>query len=98
MNKPRYHYLYGGEQDILALATTLLFGIARNHAFEQGNKRAGFIAAVMFLEMNGYMLTVADTELFGELVLQVINGEISEASFTKTMQIFIAELADYVAD
>ncbi|WP_414471678.1 type II toxin-antitoxin system death-on-curing family toxin [Microvirga sp. M2] len=92
--KPRAHYHYAGERDLLTLATTLLFGIARNHAFEQGNKRAGFIAAVIFLEMNGYMLTIADTEELGDWVLQVLNGDMTEKQFAEALRPFATEFYD----
>lgn len=95
LDKPRSHYHYGGEEDVLALATTLLFGICRNHPFEQGNKRTGFIAAVAFLDLNGYMLTVVDTALIGEFVLQVINGDMTEDQFVRTMDTFVAPKAEY---
>ena len=95
VERPRWHYYYGGEDDVLCLATSLLFGICQNHPFEQGNKRTGFIAAVAFLDLNGYMLTVADTALIGEFVLQVINGDMTEAQFVLTMDTFVAPKADY---
>ena len=47
----RFHY--DGVEDVVSLATTLLFAVARNHPFEQGNKRTGFLAAVVFLETDG---------------------------------------------
>ncbi len=43
-----------GERDVVRLATTLLYGVAKNHAFEQGNKRTATVAALVFLEVNGY--------------------------------------------
>jgi death on curing protein len=54
--KPINRFHYDGVEDVLSLAMTLLFGVARNHAFEQGNKRTGFLAAVVFLEANGYTI------------------------------------------
>ena len=47
------HWEYG-EDDMLTLAIILLVGIARNHAFLQGNKRTAFISAEVFLNVNGY--------------------------------------------
>lgn len=34
--RPRNHFLYEDEDDALSLAVTLLFGLARNHAFQTG--------------------------------------------------------------
>jgi len=45
--KPRHHFQYGGEEDIATLACVLLFGIARNHPFEQGNKRTALACALL---------------------------------------------------
>ena len=44
---------------IEAKAATLLFGIARNHAFMDGNKRVAVLATLQFLNMNGYDLDLA---------------------------------------
>jgi death-on-curing protein len=54
VHRPRNLYLYEGESDVVALASSLLFAIARNHPFVQGNKRTAFAAALIFLENNGY--------------------------------------------
>ncbi len=43
-----------GEEDIVALAVALMAGVARAHAFEQGNKRTAFGALWHFLRLNGY--------------------------------------------
>jgi len=44
-------------------AARLLFGIANNHAFIDGNKRTAVHAMEMFLQINGYVLDCSDTEL-----------------------------------
>lgn len=43
---------------LAAMAAALLEGLARNHPFIDGNKRAAFLAALSFLEANGYPLMV----------------------------------------
>lgn len=55
----RPHASYGGEEfypTIGEKAATLLFGIARNHAFIDGNKRIAVLATLLFLNRNGYDL------------------------------------------
>jgi death on curing protein len=69
-----------GEPDAIDLAAAYGFGISRNHAFIDGNKRTGFVAAVMFLRLNGYKL-VADDASKVLTMLAVAAGEISEAEF-----------------
>ena len=43
-------YVHDG---VAAMAAAYLFHIARNHPFHDGNKRAGVLAALVFLEVNG---------------------------------------------
>jgi death-on-curing protein len=45
-----------GEPDMADLAATLAFGIARNHPFVDGNKRSAWVAARLFLRLNGAVL------------------------------------------
>jgi death-on-curing protein len=69
-----------GEPDAIDLAAAYGFGISRNHAFIDGNKRTGFVAAILFLRLNGYKL-VADDASKVLTMLAVAAGEISEAEF-----------------
>lgn len=77
-DRPRNLFLYEGEQDMAVLATRLLVGIAHNHAFGQGNKRAAFAAADAFLYLNGYDLALADTVEVADLITRVIASELPE--------------------
>lgn len=69
-----------GEPDASDLAAAYGYGISRNHAFIDGNKRTGFVAAEMFLLLNGCEL-VADDARCAIVMLGVAAGEISEAEF-----------------
>jgi death-on-curing protein len=85
--RPRNHWAYDGEDDIVTLAVALMFGIARNHPFEQGNKRTGLIAAEVFLEMNGYCIRAAeDSDALGEAVVAVIDGRMSDEDFVEMIR------------
>lgn len=75
--KPQNHWHYG-EQDIVTLAVHLLLGIARDHPFEQGNKRTSFAAADAFMFLNGYQLNTPDVDELADLIIQAITGEIDE--------------------
>lgn len=70
-----------GEPTIVELAAAYLFGIARNHAFVDGNKRTAIVAAGTFLAVNGYELTADDGALY-VFVMGVAAGEIDEAGAT----------------
>ena len=69
-----------GESDYADLAASYGFGLAKNHAFVDGNKRAAFLAVGLFLALNGYrlMATQADATL---TMLAVAAGETEESAF-----------------
>lgn len=60
MARPRNRAAYG-DPDLAELAAAYAHGLCKNHGFNDGNKRAAWMAARVFLRMNGYLL-VADTE------------------------------------
>jgi death on curing protein len=70
-----------GEPDVEELAAAYHFGLARNHAFTDGNKRTAIVAAGAFLILNGHQLT-ADQGTVYELVMAVASGEIDEDGAT----------------
>ncbi|HEY3242777.1 MAG TPA: type II toxin-antitoxin system death-on-curing family toxin [Phycisphaerae bacterium] len=63
--------------DLFEMAAAYLFHIVQNHPFVDGNKRAGAVAAIVFLCLNGISLQVAEEE-FEELVLGVAQGHINK--------------------
>jgi death-on-curing protein len=91
VNRPRNHFEYDGEADVLRLAVILMFAICRNHPFRQGNKRTGFVAAVNFLFINGYELNIPDSERLADWIVDVICGRMSEDEFTEILVPHIVE-------
>jgi death on curing protein len=79
LSRPQNLAAYG-KPDASDLAAAYGFGISPNHAFIDGNKRTGFVAAEMFLILNGYQLT-ADDVSSAVVMLAVAAGEITEAEF-----------------
>lgn len=63
--------------DIFEMAAAHLFRIIRNHPFVDGNKRAGAVAAVVFLMLNGRELH-ADEESFEAMVRSVADGKMDK--------------------
>ncbi len=53
--RPQNHFSFG-EEDIFLLAATYAEGLAKNHAFVDGNKRVAYLTADIFLYLNGYDL------------------------------------------
>jgi death-on-curing protein len=71
-----------GESDLAALAAAYAFGIARNHPFVDGNKRAAFAAIIVFLGLNGIDFDVPP-EAATAMVLSLAAGEVSEQSLAR---------------
>ncbi|MCF8160384.1 MAG: type II toxin-antitoxin system death-on-curing family toxin [Polaromonas sp.] len=69
-----------GDPDASALAAEYGYGISRNHAFIDGNKRTGFVAAELFLRLNSHQLIAADADCVLTM-LAVASGELSEDAF-----------------
>ena len=66
--------------DFADLAVSYGYGLARNHPFLDGNKRTAFVAALLFLILNGYRLQAGDADKV-MIMLKVATGEISESDF-----------------
>ncbi len=69
-----------GQPDFADLAAAYGCGIAQNHPFADGNKRAAFMAVGLFLALNGFSLRVGQLEATLTM-LAVAAGEIEEAAF-----------------
>lgn len=79
LGKPQNLLAYG-EPTVFDLAASYGFGLVKNHPFIDGNKRTGFIVAVIFLELNGYNFHA--TEVDAALrTLALAAGEMTEAAF-----------------
>ena len=78
--RPRNLLGYEGVEDIARLAASYAFGLARNHPFVDGNKRAAFIAAALFIRLNGARLSADQVDAY-ETTLRLAAGEIGEAEF-----------------
>ena len=77
LNKHAY-----GETDMAALAAAYGFGIAKNHPFVDGNKRAAFASIVVFLGLNGIDFMVPP-ENATAMILSLAAGEVSEQSLAR---------------
>jgi death on curing protein len=68
------------EVDLAALAAAYGFGLARNRAFVDGNKRIAFIATALFLRLNGYRLASDPLDEI-QTMLSLAARELSEGNF-----------------
>lgn len=60
--------------DLWAKAGALLLSIVKNHALVDGNKRLGWLATAVFLDINGIDVSVASNDDVYELVMDVAAG------------------------
>jgi death-on-curing protein len=79
--RPRQHHAYAASSDVVEMAALYTAGIVRNHPFVDGNKRAGFVAGVLFLELNGFSF-IASEEDASQAVLGLAAGTLDEAAYT----------------
>ncbi len=74
-------YAYGSD-DLAELAAAYGFGLARNHAFVDGNKRIAFLAIVTFLGLNDIDFLVPESDAV-VIMLAVAAGEVGEESLAR---------------
>jgi death-on-curing protein len=79
--RPINKFAYG-ESKLAALAAAYAYGLARNHAFVDGNKRAAFASLIVFLGLNGIDFDVPPAQATA-MILSLAAGEISEASLAR---------------
>lgn len=84
VNRPRQLFAYG-EPDPFALAAAVAEGIVRNHPFLDGNKRAGFMAAALFLEVNGWSFQAAEEDVVVR-TLALAAGAIGAAEYARRLR------------
>ena len=79
--RSRQHYAYGNSPDVVEMAALCTAGIVRNHPFVDGNKRTGFVAGILFLELNGFDFT-ANEEDATQAVLGLAASSLDEAGYS----------------
>ncbi len=79
LDRPRNLAGYG-MPTVFDLAAAYALGIMQNHPFIDGNKRTGFLAAYVFLALNGWKLIAAEASAV-EAALALASGRMSEAEF-----------------
>jgi death-on-curing protein len=78
--RPQNRFHYASDSDLSGLAAAYGFGIAKNHRFVDGNKRAAFQSVGLFLSLNGYELIVDQLDAI-QIMLSLAAGELSEEEF-----------------
>lgn len=70
---------------VFDLAAAYAFGIIKNHPFVDGNKRTGFLAAYIFLALNGWELMASEVDAV-TVVLALAEGKVEDALFSEWLK------------
>lgn len=81
LNRARNKFAYG-ETDLAVLAAAYAFGLAKNHGFVDGNKRAAFQGMYLFLGLNGHDLDAPEPEVV-DVMNRLASGRITEAAIAE---------------
>ncbi|HET9033577.1 MAG TPA: type II toxin-antitoxin system death-on-curing family toxin [Dokdonella sp.] len=71
--------------DLVDLAASLAFGLARNHPFIDGNKRTAHVCYRVFLALNGAEIDASDEEKYVAMI-SLAEGSQSEAEFAEWLR------------
>ena len=84
--RPQQLFAYGDPPpDLAALAASLAHGLAKNHAFVDGNKRTAFVSYRTFLALNHARLEASADEKY-LTIIALADGSLSEADFASWLR------------
>ena len=75
--RPRQRFSYDPEADLAAFAAAYGYGLARNHPYNDGNKRVAFMVMAVFLGLNDHELVAAEADVVTKIVA-LASGELDE--------------------
>ena len=91
--RPQQLWCYGDPPpDLCALAAAYAFGLAKNHAFFDANKRTAYVAYRLFLMRNGLDLTASKEDRYLSM-WHLASGEHTEESFALWLRNHTAPLS-----
>jgi death on curing protein len=85
LDRPRNRFHYEPEADLIDLAASYGFGLARNHPFVDGNKRVAFQAMYVFLGLNGLRIEAEEPEVV-RIILALAAGELQERDLSEWLR------------
>lgn len=74
-----------GHDGLFAMAAAYLFHIVSNHAFVDGNKRAGLLSALVFLDLNGVSIDRPSEALYA-LTMGVAEGRLDKPAVAAELE------------
>lgn len=88
LNRPQQMFTDEACSDPAVFAAAYAYEIIKNRPFVDGKKRVGFLAAELFLELNGFTLTATDKDCI-LTILEVADGTLSENELVQWFQKYI---------
>lgn len=85
LSRPFNKLAYQPDSGSAELATAYGFGLARNHPYNDGNKRIAFIAMYVFLGLNGWEIEASEEELV-QVMLSVASGRSGEKELAEWLR------------
>jgi death-on-curing protein len=85
--RPRQYQAYRPSTDTVELAALYTVSIVANHPFVDGNKRAGFVVGVLFLEINGYRFNASE-ETAAQAAIDLAAGNLQEVQYTAFLRAY----------
>lgn len=79
---------FGGEYlhaDVFEMAAAYFYHLVQNHPFVDGNKRIGLLCALVFLDLNGHTISVADARLY-EMTMAIACGDMKKEAVAKSLR------------
>jgi death-on-curing protein len=86
LDRAENRYFYEPDTSIATLAASMSWGLIKNHAFLDGNKRVGLGALVVFLELNGHELICTWDEA-KEMTVKAATTTLSEVEWTSWVEL-----------
>lgn len=83
--RPLNAHAYNPDCTLADLAASYGFGLAKNHAFLDGNKRAAFLSIGIFLSINSYKLVAGQVDAI-QTILAVAAGDLDERGLAAWIQ------------
>jgi death-on-curing protein len=83
--RPMNAFYYNQVVSLSKLAACYAYGIAKNHAFIDGNKRTALVVSIAFIEANGCDLTSTQEENYSKFYA-LAAGELTEEALAEWLQ------------
>lgn len=89
--RPLNAFHYNQVVSLTKLAACYAFGLAKNHAFVDGNKRTAYVVARTFLILNGFDI-MADAEDKYQAIYSLAAGQLTEEQLSAWIESKIVKL------